>query len=241
MRLDNPILRARASQFKRAQEEKTSVLSPQVQSRSSGRKNLTDGSKLSIPRNAMKPKWARGRSFRKRKTRLPKRSHNGQFEKDPTPILLKKRKPLFPKRDRFGRFVKEQMPGHVEKSVCPRCGALPRRPVLPGTPFVSPTNSEARICDRCGWDSRAASPAKDWPKEVREAFELKVLGFWETPGQADLYENADTFREARVGNEVEEQRFSEIENTGCCGSFSVEWDLPVIPPVRVRYGFNHGH
>lgn len=196
----------------------------------------------------MKQKQARGRSFRKRKTRLPMRSRNGQFVKDDTSIheetsgfSFRKRKTLFSNRDRYGRFVKGQRPVHVEKSVCPRCGALPRRPVIPGTPFVSPTNSEARICDRCGWDSQEASPTSQWPKEVREAFELKVLGFWEQPGQKDRYEHAGTFREARVGNELEEHRFSNIENVGCCGSFTVEWDLPVIPPVRVRYGFNYGH
>lgn len=82
-----------------------------------------------------------------------------------------------------------------------------------------------------------ANPAASWPPELAKAFSQKVLEFWGVDKRDD-YENPDNFREARVGDLLEELAYQKAEAQGCCGSFEIEWELC---GVKVRYGFNYGH
>jgi hypothetical protein len=81
-----------------------------------------------------------------------------------------------------------------------------------------------------------------WPADLKDAFAAKVEAFWANPSQTDTFECADTERACRLGNDLEEKDFKEIEAMGCCGSHTEDWefDLP-SGKVTVLYGFNHGH
>ncbi len=84
-------------------------------------------------------------------------------------------------------------------------------------------------------------PVARWPGDLQDAFAARVEAFWAN-SESNQFDYADTDRACRMGNEVEEKAFKEIEARGCCGSHEEDWefDLP-SGKVTVRYGFNYGH
>jgi hypothetical protein len=85
------------------------------------------------------------------------------------------------------------------------------------------------------------NPVAGWPEDLQDAFAAKVEAFWANPA-SNVFDCADTERACRLGNNLEEKAFKEIEARGCCGSHekNLEFDVP-SGKVTVRYGFNHGH
>ena len=80
---------------------------------------------------------------------------------------------------------------------------------------------------------------EDWqellPEEIREWAFTSIED--EIVRNGDDY--CDNYRCAEVGDPDQEQRFSEIERSGCCGSHRFE----KVGPDGLNYvlGYNHGH
>lgn len=85
------------------------------------------------------------------------------------------------------------------------------------------------------------TPLLQWPEDLAFAFIIKMTAFWSEPA-SNAYDNPDTDRVCRVGDQAEEETFRAIEGRGCCGSHEETWEFDVASgKTIVRYGFNYGH
>lgn len=75
---------------------------------------------------------------------------------------------------------------------------------------------------------------RGWTPAQLEALQTHI----ESLDIENIFEFADNFRIARVGNWTEEKEYDDAKAGGCCGFHDVEIECP---DGNIMYGFNYGH